>query len=241
MARLKDRQRQIPGGYRIKISAFKYNSPPFPSFDSLVREVQRMVNANPKLAQQVGLPTEFHKIEEWVDAYNADICERNGWNTYIMGGGAPPKWIAPTLLRRLGVERVAAGAKALLAWLGEGAEPVPAQMAEKRSSICAGCPLNQKVGLTDYFMRAASEMIRRQIEFSKDVGLSTTHDERIGICSACSCPLRLMVWVPLEHKLASLDEETFSKLPEHCWVKKEKNALDIAGKNSVSLQPQQVT
>lgn len=217
----------------MRIPAFKYQSPPFPSFDSLVREVQRMVNANPKLAQQNGIPTEYHKIEEWVDAYNADICDRNGWNTYIMDGGAPPKWIAPTLLRRLGVERVAAGAKTLLSWLGEGAEPVPSELAEKRSLTCAGCPFNQPAKLTDIFVRAASEMIRRQVEFAKECGLNTVNDASLGVCSACSCPLRLMVFVPLEYKIQSLDQETFDKLPEHCWVKREQ-AMKIS--NDLSSQ-----
>jgi hypothetical protein len=246
MARLKDRQRHIPGGYRMRIPALKYQSSSNLSFDSLVREVQRVILANLRVAREHGLPTEIHKIEEWVDRDNADLCERNGWTTYYMtDGGAPPKWIAPTLLRRLGVERVAAGAKSLLSWLGEGAQPVPPQLAEKRSNICSQCEFNRAANLGDIFVRTASEMIRRQVEFARECGLKTLNDDRLGICSVCTCPLKLMVHVGLEHKLKSLDEETFSKLPGHCWVKRENNEHALVGtlaapppEHGDSLQPQ---
>lgn len=230
MPKLKDRQRQIPGGLRFKCSPLKYQSRPFSSFDTIVGELQRQIRSNPHLVRKHQYPIDRAGIEMWVDSYNAMICEQQGWLEYIEGGpdhipeSPPPKWMPAAALAKYG-GRAVAGATSLLNWLGHGANPVPSEKAEFRGSVCAKCPQNRKRELKDLFVQSAAELIRRQIEFAKDVGLRTSHDAILGICDACNCPLPLMIHVPLEHKLAHLDEETFNALDAGCWVRSEKSQL----------------
>ena len=230
MAKLKDRQRQIPGGLRLKVSSLKYQSRPFSSFDTIVGEVLRHLRANPWLAKKHGLPMDRMGIEQWVDSYNAMVCEQQGWLEYIEGGPdhqpeAPSlKWMSAGQIARFGAQ-AAAGGRSLLGWLKNGAVPVPSEKAEFRGSICAKCPQNSKIELKDLFFHSAAELIRRQIEFAKDIGLKTSHDRSLGICNSCNCPLRLMVHVPLQHKLSNLDEESYNSLDSGCWVRLEKARL----------------
>lgn len=235
MARLKNRNSQIPNGLKFKIAPLKYQARPFSSFDTIVQEVQRVVRANPWQAKKFSYPTERPDIENWVDSYNAQICDQNGWLQYIDGGPdggepSPPSWLPPSVTGRYG-KNVAAGAKSLLSWLGEGMRPVPSEQAEKRSLICAKCPKNRQMELKDAFVRATSELIRRQIEFSKEAGLRTTSDPVLGICDACSCPLKLMVHVPLAVKLEHMPKESYDELDSKCWVLSEKNETTKQNEN----------
>jgi len=88
MARLKDRQRQIPGGFRFSLPEVAYESSPFSSFDQIVNSVTKITNANPDKAVKYDWPMERAAVADWVDAYNAKICEANNWREfYIAGGG----------------------------------------------------------------------------------------------------------------------------------------------------------
>lgn len=230
MARLRERNRQIPGGLRYKCSPLKYQSSNWHSFDKIVADVWARIRSNPYLAAKHNLPNTRSGVEDMVDAYNAMVCEQNGWLDFITSGGeeaAPvPKWFSPQMSSRLGGKLVA-GAKALLQWLGEGGEPVPAGLAEARAAVCAKCPLNRKMELKDFFVHGASELIRRQIEFANECGLSTIVDTDLGICTACGCPLKLAVHVPIMYKVGQLTADVRSSLDCNCWVlSEEKSALE---------------
>ena len=88
MSRLKDRQRQIPGGFRFVLPELQYESAAFSSFDVIVNSVTKLVNANPQLAESNGWPLERAQVADWVDSFNAQLCERNGWKDYFNAGGA---------------------------------------------------------------------------------------------------------------------------------------------------------
>jgi hypothetical protein len=232
MARLKDRYKQIPNGLRFRCAPLKYQSNNWHSFDKIVSDVWARIRSNPHLARKHNLPDNRAGVEDMVDAYNALVCEQNGWLDYIQSGdqndaGPPPKFLArnPTLLQKVGGRNVA-GIKALLQWLGEGGEPVKPELSEARAAVCAKCPLNRKMELKDFFVQSASELIRRQIEFARDCGLQTSEDDNLGICSACGCPIKLMVHIPLKHKLSSMTQQMFDELDAGCWVRAEKAAID---------------
>ena len=87
MARLKDRQRQIPNGFKFVLPEVQYESAPFSSFDTIVNSVTKVVNANPSLAEQFGWPIDRPHVADWVDSFNAQICERNGWTEFYNEGG----------------------------------------------------------------------------------------------------------------------------------------------------------
>lgn len=84
MAKLKDRQTQIPNGFRFRIPELKYHSSFYASFASIVNSVHTIVNANPQISEAHGWPLDLPGIEDWVDQFNAAICEANGWKQYYI-------------------------------------------------------------------------------------------------------------------------------------------------------------
>ena len=233
MPKLKNRQLQVPGGLKFKIREMKYQAGPYRSFDTIVNEVERLVRSNPVLAQKLKLPMDRIGIENMVDAYNAMLCEQSGWLHFIEGGPdagmegqPPPKWVTRNTNAQFG-RNVAGGLRAIAGWIGEGAQPVLPELSQKRASICATCPLNRKVELRDYFVRGASELIRRQIEFAKGFGLTTTHDENLGVCSACDCPMKLKVHVPIGSITEKLSQKAFDDLVPECWIRKEQETKNV--------------
>lgn len=231
MSRLKERNRQIPNGLKFKCAPLHFQSNNWHSFDRICRDVFTKIRSNPALARKHNLPDTLQGVEDMVDAYNAMICEQNGWLDYIQGGpdhadaGPPPKWMPQQAINRLG-GKLAAGARSLLQWLGEGGEPVKPALAESRAAICVKCPLNKNIELKDFFVQGASELIRRQIEFAKECSLDTIVSKDLGICNACGCPLKLMVHIPIEHKLSGMTKESFDALDSKCWVRSERGILE---------------
>jgi len=219
MARLKDRQRQIPGGFKFALPDLNYTSAPFASFDTIVNSVWSAIQANPAVAQARGWPQTRDDTAHWVDEFNADFCYFNGWRDYINGepSGGPPKSTPPPSQ----AARLAAGAKTIAEWLGEGARPVSSDKAEERAFVCTRCPLNVPGDLSTFFTRAASDILRRQIASAREVDLVTIHDHRLGVCSACSCPMRLKVWVPINNIRQHMTDESRAALDKNCWIPRE--------------------
>ena len=86
MPRLKDRQRQVPGGLMFELPALGWRSAPFSSFDTIVDQVVRLVKANPKVAQKEDWPSDRPRIADWVDSVNALRCWENHWTDYYIEG-----------------------------------------------------------------------------------------------------------------------------------------------------------
>ena len=85
MLRLKSRQTQIPNGFKFYLPELKWQSSSnYPSFDSVVQQLQSVILANPALAQQHKWPTDRAGVENWVDLYNATMCARMGWTDFII-------------------------------------------------------------------------------------------------------------------------------------------------------------
>ncbi len=83
MAKLNDRHRQIPNGLRFFLPDLNYTAPPFASFDSICNAVHALMRANSGMADANGWPTDIERIRDWVDSYNAAICEANNWGEYF--------------------------------------------------------------------------------------------------------------------------------------------------------------
>lgn len=233
MPRLKDRQRQIPGGYKFYLAELKWNAPSnFPSFDVVVQSLQSVVKANPFLAEKHQWPRDRAGIEEWVDAYNAMVCAKMGWDDYIVaeaGGTTFPKAQAPGhSLKSLAAAAARAkallsGAKTLISWLDSGDPPVPRDLAASRASACLTCPHNDPADLTAWFTVSVSELIHRQVQKLSDRSISTVHDPGLHVCDICYCPLKLKVQTPIKWILSELPAATLDKLKAvpNCWVGKE--------------------
>lgn len=231
MLRLKDRNMQIPGGMRFYLPELKWKSPGnYPSFNRIVQELTAVIHANPFLAQKHGWPTDSVGISNWVDLYNATVCAKMGWNDYLMEdtGGTLPKSSAPhqtALLQSLAAAAARAkdlvsGAKTLTEWIDSKDPAVDRDKAEARALTCSTCPRNEGGDLTAWFTVPAAELIKRQIERAQDRNLSTIHDQKLHLCTACHCPLKLKVHVPIEWIVKRLTPEQTEKLKSvpNCWI-----------------------
>jgi hypothetical protein len=235
MSRLKNRQKQIPGGFKLYIPQTGYKSAPFASFDSIVNSAAANLAANPAAAKAGGYPSDRTALADYIDSYNAALCERMGWNDYIMlpSVSAPsPKFkaLSPLDQKQIGavagkIKKVWQGVKSLNDWIESGEPAVERSHAECRAVVCVKCPLNGKGGLEEWFTRPAAEVIKKQFEKLESRKLLTSVDDQLGTCSACLCPLKLLVQTPLKYKLSHMGEETRKALDANCWVLSEEKAM----------------
>lgn len=221
---LKNHRTFPPGGFQYFQAATGWNARPGATFDEVVTELIAHRAANPRF----NLPQDRETVSAELDEYT---CIRIANNPeYCMGGiipkaPLPPPWPARAA-GKLGVavaagSKVIAGVGVLLDWLGEGAKPVDAGLAETRARICSDCPQNQPGDLTSFFTAPASDIIRKQIEMRREMKMETPYDDRLGVCVACACPMRLKVWTPIEHVAKRLLPESRAKLDPRCWIPKE--------------------
>ena len=105
------------------------------------------------------------------------------------------------------------GIVTLTAWLGDGAEVVENDLAQKRTDICIKCPLNHPgSALTESVAKA----IKSQVELRNRLGLRTKGIKSLRTCSACSCYLPVKIFVPFER--IAPDEEEKKRLDPACWL-----------------------
>ncbi len=223
MIRLKNRNKQIPNGFKFLLAETGWQSPPYSSFAQICNGLKQNILANPYLAQKNNWQTEDPWIEKVVEAYQVKICQMHGWSNYLhdVGGVSPPKSTPPSPLSLL--RRVVAGANTVAVdWIASGAEAVPITQAEDRARVCVMCPLNKRGDLLSFFTVPVTEAIRAAISLKNDWKLETKDDSHLGVCQACSCPLRLKIWMPIGVILPKMPAESFDALDANCWIRKEK-------------------
>src|SRR5579863_9908032 len=91
MSRLRNRNRQIPGGLKFYDPVLKWTSPPWASFDVIRQGLRAARLANPGLTDANRLATDLATIGEEIDFYNAALCQQMGWNEFIIGGVEVPQ------------------------------------------------------------------------------------------------------------------------------------------------------
>ena len=117
------------------------------------------------------------------------------------------------------VKKRAAGAAFLLEWEESGLPPSSPDISERRAGVCVTCPKNNpEKTLFDYFTVKASEMIRKRFERLFSLGLKTSVDEKLNVCEACLCPLRLKVHSPRELIDKRIKPEQRAELHPNCWI-----------------------
>lgn len=191
-------------------------------FEGMVREIQSHRMGNPRF----NLPTDLDTIRTEVDHANALRClSITGAASFIVSDeGSPPlpKAMAPnsSLVGRVAgaATNIATGIETLTAWLGKGGVPVEHALAQQRSDVCVTCPKNGRGDLTRFFTVPAAELIRKQIGMKRDMALFTSHDENLGVCEACGCPLKLKVHVPISEIKEHMDSESKTHLDSRCWI-----------------------
>lgn len=224
MPRLKDRNRQIPNGMVFYQPETQWKAPLYASFNVIVESLIAHRKANPFLIEKNGWSVDPVQVADEVDAFNATVCQRLGWGDYIMDGGGVPSVPFPSPPKAFPgkLNQVAAGAKTLVKWIASGAEAVFPEVANKRAGVCVTCPLNGKGAWESFFTVPVSNAIRAALDERKGMNLSTFHDENLGVCEACSCPLKLKVHMKIDAILADIPKESFDSLWQSCWIRTEK-------------------
>jgi hypothetical protein len=216
MYRLKDRNRQIPGSLKFYQPQTKWAPPPWASFSVIVQAVISHRRANPWL----GLTIEPTAVENEVDLFNANLCAQMGWADFIIAGeGDPnpnPQLRPPSLGNRL--QNVAEGAEANVEFIKSKEEAVPSALSTARAAICAECPQNGKGGLERFFTVPVALAIREVYAIRRGWNLSTPHDDKIGVCEACNCPLKLKCHFPLKIVREHISKDAMGRLDPRCWI-----------------------
>jgi hypothetical protein len=229
MSKLLSRQKFTPaGGFLFRQPEINWEAPRNASFDQVVQGLIAARNGNRFKRDKFKWATDYNSVAEEVDNFNARICEANGWFDYVTQGGGPsvpfPQPEAHSLQKLKSVaadiKKIAEGAKGLLDWDDSGDPPVPPEVSARRASICATCPKNNTKPLTDWFTVPAAELIKRKLARVHAMNLTTPDDEKLGTCTACLCPLKLKMHMPMKHVLAHLAEDVKADLDPRCWITK---------------------
>lgn len=222
--RLKSRTECPPGGFYVTIAPINQTKQ-FWSFDEAVSWFSGIADSNPHLK----LPTNPVVIGNFIDQQNALRCLGiPGADSYVIQKGGPLHNLETkkaTLLKPLvavgdKIRQLSAGAVLLEEWQDDGFPIEPVESADHRATICATCPQNGLGDLTRWFTVFASEKIRRRVEAAQKLELKTASDDRLGICEACLCPLKLKVHVPLAIIKRHLTPNSLEALDPHCWILK---------------------
>lgn len=225
MIKLKNRRQPGPNGFMFheKRTGWKsWEVDPTTQWDFalLCQRYREHALANPGKA----LETDPTKIADFLDLANAlRYLQIAGADIYVTRTGeSAPK---PPARNSLGssVAQVAAGAKITIEWINSGEEAVAPAVSVARAKICVDrdgqpCPQHGKGDWTKYFTEPAAAAIKREYERRKEMQLSTPYDDKLQICDACQCPLKLKVHIPIERARSGLTAEQKAKLDPLCWL-----------------------
>jgi len=227
MARLRDKQHQIPNGFVYVQPETGFDSKKaigsHPSFDRLVDAVLQHRLGNPRFKSK--WKTDRAGVEYDVEIYNVKVCESQGWTEYLTSNqaDAPPKaWP----LRNQGVAAAGAikksttGIKLVVEWLGSGLKPESIEIANQRAAICSRCPQNEDGSFFEKIGAVAAKQVKDLIEVRNDMDLKTDYDAQLKSCKACACWLPLKVFSPSDLVLKNTSDELRTRLDPACWILK---------------------
>ena len=232
------RRKTPPGGWKFRQAETRWENPmPLAgSFEEAVERIIKHRQANPRF----NLPTDFETVSTELDNFTC-LRLNNDPKQCTDAGGAAKKALALLRQGRLqagsgsaaggsSVKRIAAGVQLLVHWLGSGGEPVGQELADARASVCSDCPLNTKGDWKAMFTVPVAEQVRKQLEMRQALKLTTKYDDKLHVCLACLCPLRLKVHAPTEHILDYTASSVWNALDPGCWMTKEKHEAEAQAK-----------
>lgn len=197
-------------------------------FDASVKAIQQARQRNRALSAKHNLSTDYEAIA-------AELIEYNR----LIRGISPPatSFFQPSRNRRPGGAPVAAGSSWFrrLSQLGtgiatisdlkrSGRDPVLNDVAERRAAVCVGCPKNLPGDLLSIFTKPIANLVRAQIEDKTKLKLQTTLDDKLGVCDACGCPMKLKIWFGIDVILAHIKKPEYDSLDPRCWILKEQQS-----------------
>lgn len=120
------------------------------------------------------------------------------------------------------IKEMTRGASVLADWVGNG-QPVYPTKAIDRAKVCEVCQLNRSAkGWKDTVTAEAAKLVRAIFKLKENAVLRVPNEEKLGVCAACNCPLKLKVWVPLDFIWDNTPESDLAKFDSKCWILKEK-------------------
>lgn len=124
--------------------------------------------------------------------------------------------------RRYKVSHVSNGAIAIAEFLGPRGEPVDHDTAQRRADVCMRCSLNKSAaGWDGTITEIAAKATKAYFRIKSEKKLEVDGEDRLGICQACWCPLKLKVHMPIDHITEYTEDEVLADLDMHCWILKE--------------------
>lgn len=223
---LKSRRQFPPGGFHFYESRTNWSPMAMQDFETTVDLIVAHRKANPRFASQWSTSWEAvaNELDEQTCRHlqskglSEQWCVNPGSESFPNGPVRQSSWLGRKLADAAEGVKLVAGIGVLTDWLGSGGKPVSSSVSNFRASICRDCPQNQTGDWTRFFTNPASETIRKQLAIKHDLDLSTPHDEALGVCAACSCPLKLKVHTPLNHVHNHLKPDVRDRLDRKCWI-----------------------
>lgn len=239
MPRLADRKKLPPGGLRFYQPETNWFPTPHASFDETVAQIMEHRQRNRHLAERYSWPLDQANVALELDSFNTKVCVEMGWKDWITSGNPPelPKEIHPGVFSAgevagylSPVKKLAAGAALLMDWEESGQPPVSAQLSEARAATCVlrpngqPCPKNSSESVSAWFTVPVANAIKSRMQRLHELKLTTPYDEKLNVCAACLCPLKLKVHTPLDLIRKRLKPEVLAELDSECWILKELKA-----------------
>jgi len=112
----------------------------------------------------------------------------------------------------------AAGLRVIREWFGDGGLPVEQEKAESRAAICETCQNNVKSGWWGKLTKPIASKIKEHMQVKSKLEISVPNEGKLGICSACDCPLALKIWTPIGYIEENTSPEVLGKLTPQCWI-----------------------
>ncbi len=148
------------------------------------------------------------------DVHN-QICERLG-PEHCRGIAEGTFYLKQNYATNMSLSTVMAGSKALMDFLIHGVDQVPIEQVKQRASVCLSCHLNTP-------MTGCKSCSSLGKTISKILP-GERQSSQLNACAACGCALQLKVNSTIE-TIKNADSGRNITYPDHCWVKKELDAL----------------
>lgn len=225
MPKLLSRTKWVPHGFQVLHPEAGMKKPFVGGFNECVAWEFNFRKKNPVLAQRLSLPIDRKACEDYVDDYNARRCLAAGFTAWVdMGVAAPAEKKTRHGLDTVvgGVVSKARAAVSAYAAMFGALGPVDKAQATARATVCVACPHNSTDGgLVRFFTQGAAEEIMGVLGALKDLDLTTPQHDRLGVCNACSCPLKAKVFAPLKGIVDKMPASVWRDLPQTCWLRTE--------------------
>jgi hypothetical protein len=222
---MKSRNAFPPHGWRYINPVFGMKKDDEGSFAAISQKEYARRKANKYLCEKHNLGVDMASVEFDVEQQNVARCIAHGWNDFVESEAPATNYASQDSKKnsRFGnavgaSKRVAAGVGVLLEWLGSSAKPVDQAVAEHRANVCATCPKNDGGDWKAYFTGKVADKIKTQLEIRNDLSLRTSQDEKLTVCSACDCPLKLKIWVGLDYIWGHTSSDVYKRLHPNCWI-----------------------